>query len=91
MLPEALVIFACANSTGCNETSSHYFNTHPEMREMVEANERKVAKFIGPTIIETFGPFIYVAAGGTGTLRLNKLFSLQMNTKTGTLTFAEEF
>lgn len=61
------------------------------MREMVEANERKVAKFIGPTIIETFGPFIYVAAGGTGTLRLNKLFSLQMNTKTGTLTFAEEF
>lgn len=91
MLPEALVIFACVTSKGCNETSSHYYNTHPEVREMVERNSKKIEKFIGPTVIQTFGPALYVAAGGTGTVRLNKFFSLQLNREKGTLVFSKEF
>lgn len=91
MLPEALVVFACLNSTGCSETSSHYYNTHPDVRELVERNEKKIEKFIGPQIIATFGPMIYVAAGGTGTVRLNKFFSLQINHEKGTLVFGKEF
>lgn len=91
MLPEALVIFACLNSTGCQETSTHYYNTHPEFREIVERNEKKVEKFVGPKIIAIFGPMIYVAAGGTGTVRLDKYLSLQLNHQQGTLVFNKEF
>lgn len=91
MLPEALVIFACLNSTGCQQTSTHYYNTHPEIRKMVEMNEKKFEEFIGPTVIQTVGPVLYAVVGGTGTVRLNKTFSLQLNRQQGTLVFSKEF
>lgn len=91
MLSEALVIFACVNSTGCNETSSHYYNTHPELREMVDRNSKEIERFVGPTVIQVVGPVLFAAAGGTGTVRLNKYFSLQMSIQKGTLMFGKEF
>lgn len=91
MLPEALVIFACVNSTGCSQTSSHYFNTHPDVRESIKKHERIVQEFIGPYVIQTAGPLIYVVAGGTGTVRLNKYFNLQLSTQKSTLMFSKEF
>lgn len=91
MLAEGLVILACTTSKGCTETSSHYYATHPEVREIVERNEKKVEKFIGPQVIAVFGPMIYVAAGGTGTVRLNKRFNLQLNHDGAKLVFGVEF
>lgn len=91
MLAEALVILACTTSKGCNETSTHYYATNPELREMVETNTKKVERFIGPTIIATVGPFLYAAAGGTGTVRLNKYFNLQLSTQKAILGFTKEF
>lgn len=91
MLPEALVIFACVNSTGCSETSSHYFYTHPDVKEMVRKNEKRIEEFIGPYVIQSVGPLFYVAAGGTGTVRLNKYFNLQISTQKSTLMFSKEF
>lgn len=91
VLPEALVIFACVNSTGCSETSSHYFNTHPDVREIVKTQEKKVEDFVGPYVIQTLGPLFYVASGGTGTVRLNKYFNLQISTQKSTLMFSKEF
>ncbi len=91
MLSEALVIFACVNSTGCSETSSHYYNTHPEIREIVKYNEKRIERFIEPTFIQVTGPIMFAAAGGTGTVRLNRYFSLQMNTKKGILMFNKDF
>lgn len=91
VLAEGLVLFACLNSTGCSETSSHYYNTHPHIQEIVQDSEQKVAKFVGPTVVTLVGPLIYAAAGGTGTLRLNRVFSLQVSTKSGKLVFGKEF
>lgn len=91
MLAEALVVFSCVNSKGCEETSGRYFETHPEIREMVKVNEEKIVKFIGPTIIQVVGPVLYSATGGTGTVRLNKYFSLQVNRQNSTLTYAIGF
>lgn len=91
MLPEALVILACTTSKGCQETSSHYYNTNPQLREVVERNEKKIEKFIGPQIIAIFGPMIYIAAGGTGTVRISKYFSLQLNHEKGMIVFGKEF
>lgn len=91
MLSEALVIFACINSTGCQETSTHYYNTHPDFRELIEKDEKKLEKLIGPMVITTVGPIIYAAAGGTGTIQLNKYFSLQLSIKQNSLIFGREF
>lgn len=90
MLPEALVLFACLNSTGCSETSTHYYNTHPEVREMIQKNEQKIERFIGPTLIQTLGPVLYIAAGKSGTMRINKYLSLQLSSQTSTLVFNKE-
>lgn len=91
MLPEALVIFSCLKSVGCTETSSHYYNTHPEIREMINKNEQKIEKFVGPTAIQAAGPVLYVLIGGTQTVRLTKSFSLQLNSGRNILIFSKEF
>lgn len=91
MLEEFLVIFACINSTGCQETSTRYFEVHPEVKALVKEHERKVTQIIGPKFLQTVGPVLYTAAGGTGTVRLSKHFSLQLNKEKGTLTYAIGF
>lgn len=91
MLAEALVVFACVKSAGCNETSSHYYSTHPEFRQIVEKNERKVKEIVGPAFLKLYGPIIFAAAGGTGTVRLTKHFSLQMNKEKSILAYQVEF
>jgi hypothetical protein len=91
MLPEALVLLACTTSKGCTETSAHYYNTHPDFRRIVETNEKKVEEFVGPKVIATVGPFLYVAAGGTGTVRLPNHFSLQIGKERCTLAFRLEW
>lgn len=90
MLAEALVIFACVNSSGCTETSTQYFNTHPEIKEVIMHHEKKVEKILGPTFIQAFGPMIFAAAGGTGAIRLSKHFNLQISPKQSTLVFGKE-
>ncbi len=95
MLPELLVIFACVNSTGCSETSSAYYNIHPEIQQMVEETGEHIRiraeKYVGPIVIQTVGPMIYAAAGGTGTIRFSKNISVQGNKKDLKLTFGMEF
>lgn len=60
------------------------------MKKIKKMN-KKIEKFIGPTVIATVGPFLYAAAGGTGTVRLNKYFSLQLSTQKAILGFMKEF
>lgn len=91
MIQEALVAFACINSTGCSETSSAYYNNNPEIKEMVKVAESQVNNFIGPTIVATLGPTIYVVAGGTGTIRLHRTLSLQVNKKQSVLMLGIDF
>ena len=91
MLEEALVIFACLNSKGCSETSSLYYNRRPEMKQVMESHERKLKKVIGPTVVELLGPVLFVAAGGTGTVRIDKTFSLQINKQSSILFLRSEF
>lgn len=88
---EFLVIFACLNSTGCKETSTHYYNTHPQMQEIIKTQERKVKRIVGPVFVETFVPMIAFSLGGTGSVRLNKYFNLQINKETTILGFSKEF
>jgi len=91
MIAEGLVIFSCLNHAGCSETSSHYYSLHPEVREMVELNEKRIKKYVGPMFIETAGPLLFVAAGGTGTIRLHKYFSLQFDRQSGILSFKKDY
>lgn len=91
LLEEALVIFACVNSTGCSETSSQYYATHPEFRSFVEYEEKRIRNYVGPQVLDTVGPVLFVVAGGTGTIRLNQYFGLQFSRSNGTLTFKKEF
>lgn len=91
MLPEALVILACLEGKGCTETSQHYYNTHPEIKIVVENGKKTIERYTGETFIQITGPLIFAAAGGTGTIRLSKHFSLQVNRESGIIGFSKEF
>ena len=91
MIAEGLAIFACVNSTGCTETSRHYYNTNPQAQEIVKNSEKLVKRYVGPVVIETAGPILAFAAGATGTVRLHKYLSLQVSRERATLGFSMEF
>jgi hypothetical protein len=87
VLPEALVLFSCYHSYGCPQTSSLYFSQNPEVKKYIDRQEQKIEVFAGPILVDFVGPALYVVAGGTGTVKINKYFSLQINKQGGTLTF----
>ena len=91
MLPEALVIYTCLMSKGCSETSSQYYQTHPQFREFVEVEERRVKEALGPTVIQYWGPFIWAASGQEATIRTSENFYLTFKKETGMITFKRGF
>lgn len=91
MLDAALVIFACLNSTGCQETSARYLHAHPELKQFAKRKERQLKEVTGPFVFETIGPVFFVAAGGTGTIKLHREWNLQVSNKSGMLFFRKEF
>lgn len=82
-MQEMLVIFACLNNYGCSETSSTYYHFHPELREVVEYNERKIRNYIGPKIMDNVAPFVFAAAGGTGSVKLSEYIRFEMQKTEG--------
>jgi hypothetical protein len=88
MLPEALVLFACFNSTGCTETSNEYFRRNPDIKHKIDKTAENVRQYVGPSIVDTVGPFLFVAAGGTGVIHLHEHFNLQMKKDSATLIFS---
>lgn len=91
MLEEALLVFACINGTGCQETSSQYYATHEEVREIGKNGEQKLTKYVGPAAIQVIGPMVFIAAGGTGTVRIDKYFGLQVSSKSSILFFRKDY
>jgi hypothetical protein len=92
VIAEALVIFACVNSTGCSETSNAYYKSHPEIEQIVKKNERRIKEFVGPVIVQSSAPFFFVVSGGTGNFKLYGNFSLQIkNYETTMLIFSKGF
>ncbi len=87
MLPEALVIFACVKNTGCSETSSLYFSQNPEVKREIDLKAEHLRNYVGPSVVDTIGPMLFVVAGGTGTVKINKYFSFQFNKESGILSF----
>ena len=75
-----------------SETSNTYYHYHPELRQMVEYNEKRVKEFVGPFVVESAAPIMFVAAGGTGNFKLYGDFSLQVKQYTSpTLVFSRGF
>jgi hypothetical protein len=103
MIEGLLVIFACVSNppvyhgdsvassyssgSACSTTSSLYFSQHPDVKMQIDKNEQIVKDYVGPTAVDYVGPALFVAAGGSGTIKLNKYFSLQFQKNEGLVTF----
>lgn len=91
LLEEALVIFACLNSSGCSETSNQYFALHPEVKRTIEKKGQDVRRMIGPQIVDSTGPMVFFIAGGTGVIHLTRRLNLQMNKQSGMIIFSKDY
>jgi len=91
VLPEALVIFACINNTGCTETSNQYFIYRPDVKRYIDHTGETARQFIGPKIVDTVGPALFVVAGGRGTIKLSQYWSLQFSKQDGIISFRVDF
>lgn len=82
-----LVILACTTGKGCPQTSSLYFSQNPQIKKDFDKDAANIREYVGPSIVDTVGPALFVVAGGTGTVKINKYFSLQFKRDTGMVTF----
>ncbi len=90
-MAEILVLFACWNNTGCSETSSQYYSSHPEFREFVKDKENRIKEAAGPLITEYAAPILWAAAGQEATTRLSTRFYLTFRLEHQVLMFRQEF
>lgn len=91
LIEEALVIFACLNNYGCTETSNRYFEIHPEVKVYVDRKAKQAREYIGPNLVDTLGPALFVVGGGTGIIHVHEHINLQLNKQSGTLVFNWSF
>jgi hypothetical protein len=87
VLPEAIVIFACINSTGCSETSNLYFQQNPDIKRQVDKDAENIREYIGPRVVDNFGPILFIFAGGTGTIHIHDHIDLRINKTSGIFSF----
>jgi hypothetical protein len=88
MIAEALVIFACVNSTGCTETSNQYFLENPELKRNLDKDAQDIRVWIGPKLVDNLGPVLFVFAGGTGTIHVHEHIELQVKKDRAILSFS---
>lgn len=90
-MSEFLVLFACLNSTGCHESVSHYFEQNPQVYETIKKRQKKTEKLVGHRVVVLTMPFLYVAAGGTGVVKLSQHVALSASRYQGVLSYGVEF
>lgn len=80
MIQELLVMLACAQNSGCTETTNAYYATNPAVKERIKHGERKVKTLAGPTAV-ALSPIVIFTVKKQATINLNKYFSLQIDRK----------
>lgn len=91
-MQELLVIIACLNAKGCDKASSAYYQTNPNVREMIERQERRIKNYVGPVVVEAATPVFFILRSGTGSFKLYKNLSLEIKDfKEGKLVYSVGF
>ena len=80
MIQEFLVILACTQNAGCSQTTTSYYQAHPEIKQMAKSANNKVEQAIGPEIV-FLSPALILAGTGKGTFNVNKYLSVQISGK----------
>lgn len=91
LVEELIVIFACLNNVGCTETSNQYFTVHPEVKTYIDREAKQAREYIGPKLVDTVGPVLFVIGGGTGIIHVQEHINLQMTRDSGKLVFSWSF
>jgi hypothetical protein len=62
---------------GCSETTQQYYHTHPAVKQSIRRGEIVVKDIAGPTAV-AISPFVFLISKGSGTFKINKMFSVQI-------------
>lgn len=83
MLVEALIISACLQGSGCNESTSAYYKYNKDLfvaKQNVEKYGKKLARE-NEWIVYTVTPAYAIAAGQTAHIKIYKAWMLNLNVK----------
>ena len=86
-----LVLFACINQTGCNESYSTYYHNKPSIQELVQNTESKLKNYTNPLVFEYAAPTAFALAGRDVNFKLNRNFSFRYNKEILKLAFKKEW
>jgi hypothetical protein len=90
-MEEFLVTLACLSAKGCNETWNQYYNSKPDVRQIVLTAEHRAKAMAGPFVYTYVAPLALLAAGKDANVKIYANFSLKFSTSYQGLLFTKEF
>ena len=91
MIEAGLVILACSLNKGCMETSTQYYNTNPELRQMVENTKELSYSYLGQFTVEYTLPLMLISLNKNGTIKITRNIAYSFDKDLQMINFKKEF
>ena len=91
MIEAGLVVLACSLGKGCMETSTQYYNTNPELRQMIENTKELSYRYLGQFTVEYTLPLMLLSLKQNATIKVTKNLAYTLENKNSLLTYKKEF
>lgn len=89
-MEELLVTIACLSGKGCPETVHLYYTYNPKVEAAIKQSTAKATAYIGQDVAR-LAPIAFIAAGGSGSVRINRYISLDISKGEGIVSFKYDF
>ncbi len=80
MIQELLVLIACTQNQGCNQTTNIYYKNNPAIEQVIKRKEKIAMSYLAPSIIEV-APYALIMVTSKGSFRINSYLDLQIHHK----------
>lgn len=86
-----MVASLCVGGYACDQATSAYYKSRPELRHFVRASRRRAEAAVGKEILIAGAIAYAVATDKSYAVRMGKHFSVQMSTERNLILFRKEF
>lgn len=85
MLLEGIILSACLQGKGCDQSMEAYYRSQPELQMMATNSEKKADQVLGTTVTHYFLPVAALAVSDKASVRLSDKWSVGIGKSQGSV------
>ena len=91
MIEAGLVVLACSLGKGCIETSTQFYNTNPELKQIVNNTKQLSYQYLGQFTVEYTLPLVLISLNKNGTIKITRNIAFSFEKDRQIINFKKEF